>query len=343
MNKKSRVDVIEPLRAIAALSVCWFHFTNVLQPEKGLVHDHWLKNSGSFGWLGVIVFFVISGFVIPLSMYAGDFNFKVDWKTFFGKRILRIDPPYIVSIGLSVGLLYLSSILPSFSGQAPNVSWIQLISHLGYLNAFLGDDWLNPAYWTLAIEFQYYIVISGCYFLVVSPNKNILYASTIAIASLSFLPIGSKFVLHFMVIFAFGIVTFQHYTGIISHKIFKIQILVLSIISFITLGVPSTVAAISTSMIITFVRVKVPYFISFIGMISYSIYLIHGPIGGRVVNFGLRFAHTLPMKIIVFGSAFAVTIVAGYIMYLAIECPAKNWSASLKYQPKYSADSRSNS
>jgi peptidoglycan/LPS O-acetylase OafA/YrhL len=343
MNKKSRVDVIEPLRAIAALSVCWFHFTNVLQPGKGLVYDDWLKSSGSFGWLGVIVFFVISGFVIPLSMYAGDFNFRVDWKTFFGKRILRIDPPYIVSIGLSVGLLYLSSILPSSSGQTPNVSWVQLISHLGYLNGFIGDDWLNPAYWTLAIEFQYYILISVCYFLVVSPNPNIRYGSIIALASLSFLPIGSKFILHFMVIFAFGIVTFQQYTGIISHRMFKIQILVISIIALITVGVPSAVAAISTSMIITFVRVKVPYFVSFIGMISYSIYLLHGPIGARVVVFGLRFAHVLPMKIIVFICAFLATIISSCIMYLAIECPAKNWSASLKYQPKYSADSRSNS
>jgi peptidoglycan/LPS O-acetylase OafA/YrhL len=343
MNKQSRVTVIEPLRAIAALSVCWFHFTNVLQPGTGLVQEDWLKNSGSFGWLGVIVFFVISGFVIPLSMYVGNFNFRIDWKTFFGKRILRIDPPYIVSIGLSVGLLYLSSILPSFSGQDPKVSWIQLISHMGYLNAFLGYGWLNPAYWTLAIEFQYYILISICYFLVVSPNQNIRYVSIIALASLSFLPLGNEFVLHFMAIFTFGIVTFQQYVGVISRKMFKIQILVLSVISLIAVGVPSTVAAISTSMIITFVRVKVPYFISFIGMISYSIYLIHGPIGVRVVNFGLRFVHTLPMKIIVLAFAFFVTIISAYIMYLAIECPAKNWSASLKYQPKYSADSRSNS
>jgi peptidoglycan/LPS O-acetylase OafA/YrhL len=327
MDKKSQVTVIEPLRGFAALAVCWFHFTN----GQGLLPDGWLRSSGSFGWLGVECFFVISGFVIPLSMYSGKFKFLVDWKIFFGKRFLRLEPPYLVSILLTAGLWQLSSIAPGFAGKPPNISFLQFFAHLGYVNAFLGYDWINPVYWTLAIEFQYYVIISLFYFLIASPNKKITCASTLGLAALSFLPISGEFVLHFMVLFAFGIVTFQQYVGLISRKVFYIQMLLLSAISVGSLGFIITGIGISTALLIAFVRFPVPKLISFLGMISYSIYLIHVPVGGRIVNLGKRFAHTLPTQILVLLCAFAVTILSAYIMYYWIERPAKIWSSSLKY------------
>ena len=61
----SRLEGIDQLRGLAALSVAWFHLTNQ--------YDDWVALSGSRGWLGVEAFFVISGFVIPLSL-AGDWQ-----------------------------------------------------------------------------------------------------------------------------------------------------------------------------------------------------------------------------------------------------------------------------
>ncbi len=330
MDKKSHVNVIEPLRGFAALAVCWFHFTN----GQGLLPDGWLKSSGSWGWLGVECFFVISGFVIPLSMYSGKFRLLVDWKTFFGKRILRLEPPYLVSILLTVGLWYLSSIAPGFAGKPPNISFLQFIAHLGYTNAFFGYGWINPVYWTLAIEFQYYVLISLFYLLIASPNIKISFASTLGLAALSFLPISGEFVLHFMVLCTFGIVTFQQYVGLISRKIFYIQMLFLSAISIGSLGSIITGVGISTALFIAFVRFNVPNLMSFLGMISYSIYLVHVPIGGKVVNIGKRFAHTLPTQILVLLLAFVFTIASAYMFYLLIERPAKVWSSSLKYASK---------
>jgi peptidoglycan/LPS O-acetylase OafA/YrhL len=330
MDKKSQVTVIEPLRGFAALAVCWFHFTN----GQGLLPDGWLRSSGSFGWLGVECFFVISGFVIPLSMHSGKFEFLVDWKTFFGKRFLRLEPPYLVSIFLTAGLWYLSSIAPGFAGKPPNISFLQLIAHLGYMNAFLHYDWINPVYWTLAIEFQYYVVISLFYFLIASPNKKISCAFTLGLAGLSFLPISGDFVLHFMVLFTFGIVTFQQYVGLISRKMFYIQMLFLSAISIASLGFVITGIGISTALFIAFVRFTIPKLMSFLGTISYSIYLVHVPIGGKIVNLGKRFAHTLPTQILVLLCAFVVTILSAYILYFWVERPAKTCSSSLKYISK---------
>jgi peptidoglycan/LPS O-acetylase OafA/YrhL len=328
MDKKSRVTIIEVLRGLAALSVSWYHFTN----GQGLLQEGWLKQTGSYGWLGVECFFVISGFVIPLSMYRGNFKFFNDWRIFFGKRLLRLEPPYFVSIVLTVALWYASTLMPGFAGQAPNISWMQLMGHLGSLNAFLGYDWINPVFWTLAIEFQYYILIAFCYVLIAAQNARVRWISTIGLGLLSFLPIGSKFILHFIVLFVLGIVTFQHHVGLVRKKAYFLSLLVLSVISFFTLGYLVTLVGLFTALLMAFVQVNSPRPLTFLGTISYSMYLFHVSIGGRIVNLGRRFAHTWPTQIWVLLLAVALTIASAYLIYLCVERPAKLWSASLKYR-----------
>ena len=161
------VDVIDPLRGLAALSVAWFHFTH---GSPDYLPEGWLKSTGTYGWMGVEVFFVISGFVLPFSMYAGGYRFQTRWVTFVKKRLTRLEPPYIafLSILLVLVLLFLSSHAPGFSGQQPHLRISDLLQHLAYLNAFTGGDWLDPVYWTLAVEFQFYFAVSLLFPLLVS-------------------------------------------------------------------------------------------------------------------------------------------------------------------------------
>jgi peptidoglycan/LPS O-acetylase OafA/YrhL len=84
--KKPRVEIVDPLRGLAALAVAWFHFTN----GSGFVKTEWLRASGRYGWLGVEVFFVISGFVIPYSMYCGGYRPRQHFGRFLAKRIARL-------------------------------------------------------------------------------------------------------------------------------------------------------------------------------------------------------------------------------------------------------------
>src|SRR3954470_23823868 len=75
MNERAsmRIPVLDPLRGIAALAVTWFHFTN---GRPGYLPSGLLKSSGSFGWLGVEVFFVISGFVIPYALWGAGYRIE---------------------------------------------------------------------------------------------------------------------------------------------------------------------------------------------------------------------------------------------------------------------------
>jgi peptidoglycan/LPS O-acetylase OafA/YrhL len=71
-----------------------------------------LKASGTYGYLGVQLFFVISGFVIPYSLSLRSYRIKTDGLGFLGRRIVRIQPAYLVSTVLIVVLQVASALTP---------------------------------------------------------------------------------------------------------------------------------------------------------------------------------------------------------------------------------------
>ena len=81
-----RIGVINALRGFAATWVAWGHFAGV--------QGHWLRVSGTYGYLGVHIFFVISGFVIPWSLYRAAYVLR-DYPRFLLKRNVRLYPPYV--------------------------------------------------------------------------------------------------------------------------------------------------------------------------------------------------------------------------------------------------------
>lgn len=134
-----------------------FHFTNG-NPELLPATDP-VRYAGSFGWLGVQVFFVISGFVIPYSLHLRHYSL-MDLGEFFLRRLKRIEPPYFASILLVMIINFCATQVPGFRGAPFQPSATQLMAHVAYLNAMLDCGWLNPVYWTLAIEFQYYLFVA---------------------------------------------------------------------------------------------------------------------------------------------------------------------------------------
>ena len=104
------------------------------------------------------MFFVISGFIIPYALHRSSYR-VTDYGRFILKRIIRLDPPYLVGILIVIALGYASSATPGFSGPPFEPSLAQVVLHLGYVNVLFGYPWLNPVYWTLAIELQYYLLV----------------------------------------------------------------------------------------------------------------------------------------------------------------------------------------
>ncbi len=119
-------------------------------------------------------------------MYRKNYEL-IDFKYFMAKRLVRIEPPYIISIFLVLFLTYANTLIPWYKGPAFTIDWLNVLGHIGYLNAFTHWPWLNWAYWTLAIEFQSYIIIALLYPLIINKNKVVLIISFIVLSACTFL------------------------------------------------------------------------------------------------------------------------------------------------------------
>lgn len=95
---------LDHLRALAIILVFFFHYFIISsgQPE-------WLPDLASFGWTGVDLFFVLSGFLISLQLFEQiKQGQQVSFQHFFVKRFFRIIPAFLVTLGL----YFLLSVFP---------------------------------------------------------------------------------------------------------------------------------------------------------------------------------------------------------------------------------------
>lgn len=125
-----RIQELDALRGIAAFGVFLFHFQ--------------LFN---YGYLGVHLFFIISGFVILLT--ANSVKTSAD---FVIARISRLYPTYWACV-------ILSSVVLLMAGQAISVK--QFALNLSMFQMFLGEKNIDGAYWSLAEELVFYGIIFG--------------------------------------------------------------------------------------------------------------------------------------------------------------------------------------
>jgi peptidoglycan/LPS O-acetylase OafA/YrhL len=160
----AHLPVLDGLRAIAILAVMGMHFT-ILQPpilHLPRVLDAAIWHVALSGWVGVDLFFVLSGFLITgilLDTRGGAGYFR----NFYMRRVLRILPLYYGS------LLILFVIIPVLApsivhnlGRLSRDQW-SLWTYVSNWAAGLAGSWdatppLTGHYWSLAVEEQFYLV-----------------------------------------------------------------------------------------------------------------------------------------------------------------------------------------
>ena len=321
-----RLHTVDALRGIAALAVCWFHFTNAV---AGFELPAVLRASGRHGWLGVEIFFVISGFIIPHAMHAAGYRLA-DFGRFLLKRIVRIDPPYLAAIALVLIQAWL--IAAAGVGMPSDFSAVQVLLHLGYLNAFAGYSWLNPVFWTLAIEFQYYLAIALLFPLIATTRigRHALVFAIFAVAA--WLLPGQAFVCHYLFLFLFGIVTFQFRNGLLTRHAYFAALAVSALGTALTLEWIVAAVGLATALLIAFVPGRRVGVLAFLGLISYPLYLLHIPIGTRILTASLRLHLSWVENLGVLAIALAATIGASWLMHRWIELPAQRWASAIRYR-----------
>ncbi|HEV7490547.1 MAG TPA: acyltransferase [Rhodanobacteraceae bacterium] len=145
-----RLRYIDALRGIAALLVLWLHVSNsyrAMSPNAE-AHARWLGDFISqidIGRIGVVVFFLISGFVIPFSIKPAS---AAPVAGFVIRRVFRIYPAYWLSVPLAAWVFYWMIGTPFGVGD--------FLVNLTLLQDVFGVPAAEGVYWTLLVEFGFY-------------------------------------------------------------------------------------------------------------------------------------------------------------------------------------------
>ena len=329
-KKLGYLSSLDLLRGLAAVAVCYFHFTHG-NPDF-LSKTNILYESGRYGFLGVDVFFVISGFVIPYAMYRGMYRFK-NFGKFLLKRVIRIEPPFIASIILVIALNWLSTLSPYYRGAGFTIDFTALALHLGYLNAFFQYPWVNDVYWTLAIEFQYYIIIALIFPLLIHSKKYYSFIALGVFGMMGFFITGHNFIFNYGLLFVVGILLFQYKIGYLKDAEFGTLLLIALLMIFVKFDKRYLVAALLPYFFILYFDFN-NKISKFLGNISYSLYLVHIPIGGRIINICETLIQSEQIRSVFVFVALAVSIFAAWVFFMVIEKPAMELAKKIGYSKK---------
>ena len=154
-NKKPVIVGLDAVRFVAAVMVVCFHLCSLSWADKwgslvkiveGRAAFPELLSTTWFGWVGVEIFFVLSGVVIA---YSAD---GVPALAFLAKRILRLYPAAWVCATVT----------------ALTVATLGLETHhrlmrewLASVTLFPLSPWIDPVYWTLGVEMSFYAIVFG--------------------------------------------------------------------------------------------------------------------------------------------------------------------------------------
>lgn len=170
------IPEIDGLRFIAIITVVLFHLNTAFSKELGIGFSQALdamggaKTNFSLAWwwvrldLGVKLFFAISGFVLalPFLRYQMGLSDKsVNLKSYFTRRLTRLEPPFVISL---VGFYLVHTLFI-------DANYIQYLKHLaagliyGHVFIFGEANPINPVSWSLETEAQFYLLVPVLFYL----------------------------------------------------------------------------------------------------------------------------------------------------------------------------------
>jgi len=165
-SENHRETALDGVRGLASLAVVLYHFTLVSGLRDMPGKAKWLGKLFSVGWIGVDVFFVLSGFLITsiLAAKKDSLHFK---RAFYARRLFRVVPLYFVFLVLYLTLVpRLLAAHPQTAALAESIKLAR--SRQGWLWTYTANLWmalrnqgiggaLEPV-WSLCVEIQFYLL-----------------------------------------------------------------------------------------------------------------------------------------------------------------------------------------
>ena len=341
-------------RGFAAIWVTAFHsFGPWIEAQPELLPSPlaaFLKS----GWLGVHIFFVISGFCIT-ARFAADYRERHHSAGFLVDRLWRVFPPYWAALALSVALAVLGTLFNDTpllgTRDHPGAIPSTMVDTFASLLAL--EPWLNkPSFllvaWTISYEVAFYLIAAIVYELFgrrIRPKAGFIVAALLAVwpavaptnlapGPLSLWPHFALGVGAWLLIEKFrgkgsGLVT----SFCVAALVFVAAAIFAQIISIASLTAVATACALVAlhrfdSLL---VNSRTLAWLSWIGVISYSLYLVHVPIAGKFRNLlGRRFSEAHWTSWWVPSMGVVLAVLGAYVFYRLVEAPSEHARKSFR-------------
>jgi peptidoglycan/LPS O-acetylase OafA/YrhL len=324
--RRARLDFLDGLRGIAALAVFLAHALDLIWPA----YHSFAESRFQLGNWGVVLFFLCSGFIIPISLER-----QGSLRRFWIRRLLRLYPLYWLSVVLCMlcALAGVAAFARAIVARPIGV----FVANLTMFQAFFGYPYLNTVYWTLTVEMLFYLAISALFagrmLSNTAPITVILLGITIAVELLAPQTVGLIYLLPLALIFV-GTIFYRIHQGTIG-RVTAAGVLALAGATLVAqlIGwrdawaeqLPWFTAQISALVFFGAVFLlrgrRTSSVALYLGRISYSLYLLHTlvialipPVGGPIFT------------LLVWASALLVLASATYRW---VEQPAIAWGQRL--------------
>lgn len=281
------------------------------------------------GFVGVYIFFLISGFVIPISIKNNGI------KKFIISRGLRIYPVAIAGMSLSIFCICLFQLL--YQNTVPRLDLTFILSNFTILLRYpFHQEFIDPVLWTLEIELYFYIALIIIYNMKMMKNiKTIIILITIICISIDGHYSNILKNIMFMFIGTSIFLSYKNQISTIDNIINIIFIFILFQISWYTAEkVYFTLIFFTTfySLIIFITlykfrsHIRYSRILDFFGNISYPMYISHQIIGYALLAFLVFYINFYIAIAITF---IIIIIIIAYIFHIALEKPFKRLAKRL--------------
>lgn len=327
--RDERLLFVDGLRGIAAVLVMLFHYEVRLS----------FTMTGGHGYLGVPIFFTLSGFVIAMSIANKTLSLPFLGR-FALRRSIRLDIPYWASIA-AITLIAIFGARYGANQAVPTLP--QLLAHLVYLQDLLGYDAISPVYWTLCYEIQFYLFFV---LLLIGMNRARLgqaaqmtiFCVLIVLSLIERGPLedvmtpGVAFAFWFN--FALGALTYWVIAGRADRSVL-FGMLAATLLHAALFRDPWALTAALTSSVL-YAAGHYGYMqrwlsgsaFQFLGRTSYSLYITHNIFGWYALSIAVRYVH----EVIALGIGIVVALLSAWVSYRLIERPSIELSRMVKLE-----------
>jgi peptidoglycan/LPS O-acetylase OafA/YrhL len=317
-----RIDFIALLRGSAVLFVIYAHFVGDWLDENKLVWPPLetvrafvtqpLAIIQDFGFFGVMVFFLVSGFIIT---HVGQRESRL---TFLIRRLLRIYPPLIVSI-VVIALI-------AFARHAPMLSFQQYLIGMTLVNyVMVPSIAVNGVAWSLVIEMIFYFACAAILPLVqkapaIASVVLLTFSAACIFASHSF---GASFFLFavsasYLPFLILGQLVYFRWNGRMPFAVFAALTALAYVVAILGIRIINAYLIFVLAAALCN-HIRLPRFLSWTATISYSLYLFHGVIGLVLIDILAPVCgYSLALAV-----ALAVVFGASELSYRFVELPSQ--------------------